>query len=323
MHFQAISLFLLMTIKHLFLSFFIFASIAHSAQTAKEYADMASKKVENKDYRNALDFIDRAIQLNDTNQWYPIQKAEIELNLFGPTEALSVIFKAMRLNRKNAEFYNRAGIYYESAGVTDSALYMYNMAIKFAKDDTTKFAYILNRGTAKAGHRDFEGARVDYEKVLEFNPNDIGTLNNIANVYRELKMPNKGIESLKRIIKIDPTFIGPYINLGFAYSQLDSLDLSIKYFDEALKIDPKEALVYSNRGNVYYKQKKYTEALKDINYSISLYPTNSYAYRNLALVYIATNKMSEACETLKFADYYGFEQRYGDEVKTLRAKYCK
>jgi tetratricopeptide (TPR) repeat protein len=294
-----------------------------SAQTAKEYSEMADTKIENNDYRNALEFINRAIQLNDTNQWYPIQKAEIELKLYGPSEALSVIFKAMHLNRKNSEFYNRAGIYYESAGVTDSAIYMYNLALKFAKDDTTKYAYILNRGTAKASKRDFEGAKLDYEKVLEFNPNDIGTLNNIANVYRELKMPNKGINSLKRIIEIDPTFIGPYINLGFAYLQLDSLDLSIKYFDEALKIDPKEALVYSNRGNVYYKQKKYSAALKDINYSISLYPTNSYAYRNLALVYIATNKMSEACETLKFAEYYGFEQRYGDEVKTLRAKHCK
>jgi tetratricopeptide (TPR) repeat protein len=323
MCFQAISLFLLMTIKHIYLNIFIFLSFTLSAQTAKEFSEMASSKIENKDYRNALEFINRAIQLNDTNQWYPIQKAEIEFKLYGPTEALSVIFKAMPLNRKNSEFYNRAGIYYESGGIADSAIYMYNMAIRYAKSDTIKYAYILNRGTARAGHRDFEGARVDYEKVLEFNPNDIGTLNNIANVYRELKMPNKGIESLKKIIKIDPSFIGPYINLGFAYLQLDSLDLSIKYFDEALKIDPNEALVYSNRGNVYYKLKNYSAALKDINYSISLYPSNSYAYRNLALVYIATNKMSEACETLKFADYYGFEQRYGDEVKNLRAKHCK
>ena len=323
MSFKAISLFLLMTIKHIYLSIFIFLSVTLSAQTAKEYADMASAKMENKDYRNALAFIDRAIQLNDTNQWYLMDKADIELHLYGSRDAINTILKAIPLNRKNAEVYNRAGNLYGSGGLIDSAIYMYNFAIKYAKTDTAKFGYLQNRGTAKIGNRNFEGAKQDFEKALEFNPNEIATLNNIAGIYDELGEKNKAINTFKKIIKLDSNFVGGYVNLGFCYAEMDSAALAITYFNKALELEPKDGLIYNNRGYAYYKLKNYSAALKDINYSISLYPTNSYAYRNLALVYIATNKMSEACETLKFADYYGFEQRYGDEVKNLRAKHCK
>jgi tetratricopeptide (TPR) repeat protein len=252
-----------------------------------------------------------------------MQKAEIELKLYGPREAISTVTKALKLNRKNSEYYNRIGSYYESSGYADSAIFMYNIAIKYAKTDTIKYAYILNRGTAKTSKRDFVNAKTDYESVLEFNPNDIGTLNNIAHVYRELGMSNKGIQSLKKIIQLDSSFVGSYLNLGFCYSEMDSLKQALYYFNFALKLDPKEAVAYNNRGHLYYKLKNYAAALKDINYSISLYPTNSYAYRNLALVYLATNKTYEACETLKFAKDYEFEKRYGDEVNILISKHCK
>ncbi|MES2131897.1 MAG: tetratricopeptide repeat protein [Bacteroidota bacterium] len=303
--------------------FMIFSTFFCFSQTAREFAEMAAKKAEAKDYKYALIMIDKAIAKNDTNQWYRLAKADIEFKLYGPREAIKTSLAAIAVNRKNSECYNRAGMYYNSAGINDSAVYFYNLAIKFAANDTTKHMYILNRGTAKNDVRDFDGAKADYEIALQFNPNDIATLNNIAAIYSELGMQQKGIAALKKIISIDKTFIGPYVNLGFIYSELDSLDLSISYFDKALLINAQDPLTYSNRGHVYYKKGNYNAALKDINYSISLYPTNSYAYRNLALVYIATKKRSEACDALKYAVDYGFEKMYGDEVNELIKKHCK
>lgn len=308
---------------HLYTILIIFTSCFTYSQTAKEYSEMAESKVANNDYQYALILIDKAIALNDTNEWYPIQKSEIEFKLYGPRDAINTILKAIKLNRKKSEFYNRAGSYYESGGLIDSAVYMFNLAIKYAPNDTLKYAYFQNRGAAKIGNRNFEGAKQDFEKVLEFNPNDIATLNNIANVYDELGEKNKAILTLKKIITIEPNFIGTYVNLGFCYTAMDSIDLAINYFNHALKLDPKEAVVYNNRGYAYYKLKDYASALKDVNYSISLYPTNSYAYRNLALIYIDTKKIHEACDALNYAKYYGFEQQYGEEVNELLKKYCK
>jgi tetratricopeptide (TPR) repeat protein len=309
--------------KHIYSLAILLSFTFINAQTDKEYSDMAEAKVNQSDYKYALVLINKAIALNDTNEWYPLQKADIEFKLYGPRDAISVVLNEIPKHRKNAEYYNRVGSYYESGGMIDSAVYMYNMAIKYAVGDTLKYMYLQNRGAAKIGNRNFVGAKEDLEKVLAFNPNEIATLNNIANVYDELGEKNKAISTLKKIIQINPDFVGTYVNLGFCYTEMDSIDLGIKYFNHALTIEPKDGVIYNNRGYAYYKQKNYSAALKDINHSIELYPTNSYAYRNLALVYIATNKMSEACETLNYAIRYGFEQQYGDEVNTLLKKHCK
>ncbi|MCF8295921.1 MAG: tetratricopeptide repeat protein [Saprospiraceae bacterium] len=307
--------------KKIIVFFLIISSLSYG-QRASEFRDMAKEKIAQKDYQYALVLIEKAIALNDTNQWYYLTKSEIQIKLYGSREALKSINQAININNKRAEPYNRAGSCYLAVNIIDSAIIMYDLAIKYAENDTAKYSYIANRGSAKYRNRDFLEAIKDFEKVLEFNPQDIAALNNAANVYAELGKRDKSIECYKNIITIDENFIGSYINLGFNYSEMDSLDLSIEYFGKAIEMDSTQALIYSNRGYTYYKKGDYTNALKDINYSISLYPGNSYAYRNLALVYIATNKMDEACTVLGYALDYGFEKNYGNEVSELISKYC-
>jgi len=292
-------------------------------QSDEAFYDKALEKMEIEDYQYAAVMIDKAIHLNDTNFWFWLKKAEIATALHDPHLTIGCIKKAIEIDSTKSEPYNRAGSFYESLAVADSSICMYNKAIKLATSDTLKFYYLQNRGSVKAKTRDFEGARIDLERVLEFDANDLGALNNIAPVYRQLNMPNKAIDCLEKVISLDSSWVGPYINLGFAYSALDSFDLAIAFFNQALVLEPDQPLVYSNRGHTYYKIGEYGKAINDINKSISLYPTNSYAYRNLALVYLALDGKNEACNALDYASYYGFTVRYGNEVDELIVEHCK
>lgn len=296
---------------------------ASKAQNAAEYANIALEKFQKEDYQYALVMIDKAIAINDTNTGYYLGKAEIEFKLYGSRQALKTVFKAISINRKDAEPYSRAGRLYISRNLTDSAIYMFNLAVKYASNDTVRNMYIMNRGTAKQSTRDFEGAKTDFEKVLQFDPNDIPALNNLAGVYAMLNMKPQAVSYLKKVVALDPSFTQPFVNLGFIYSEMDSLDLALQYFDKVISMKPKDAYVYNNLGYVYYKKGDYPTALKNINYSISLYPSNSYAYRNLALVYIATKKKAETCDALRYAESYDFKSNYGDEVDMLIKKHCK
>lgn len=310
-------------IRFVILTFLFLTCNPCKAQEATEYANIAIKKIEKEDYQYALAMIDKAIAINDTNQWFYLIKADIELKLYGSRQALKTTFKAISINRKHAEPYSRAGRLYVSQNLTDSAIYMFNLAVKYASNDTLRNMYIMNRGTAKQSTRDFEGAKADFEKALQFNPDDIAVLNNLAGVYAMLNRKLQAISYLKKVVSLDPTFTQPLVNLGFIYSEMDSLDLALQYFDKILSIKPKDALLYNNIGYVYYKKGDYSTALKNINYSISLYPANSYAYRNLALVYIATGKKTETCDALRFAVSYDFRTNYGNEVDELVKKHCK
>jgi tetratricopeptide (TPR) repeat protein len=294
-----------------------------NAQTAKEFEEMADKKMEAKDYQYAMVLINKAITLDTKNQWLLLQKAEIQYKLTGPREAITIAQSAIKLDRKNAECYNRIGSYYNSGGLIDSAIIMFNQAIQYAKTDTAKNSYLMNRGAAKLGMRDFEGAIKDFESVLAFDATDLGSLINISSCYGELGRSAECIATLKKAIALDPTFAGSYGNLGFMYSDMDSLDLALYYFNKVLELEPTDAVAFNNRGYIQYKKGNYAGALSDINLSIKTYPTNAYAYRNLALVYIAQKKMKEACTALSYAQTYGFEQTYGSEVSQLLEQYCK
>ena len=302
---------------------FLIPVFSLSAQTADEFETLALKKMEQKDYKYALELIDKAIALDTKNQWYYISKADIQFQLSGPLESIRTLQHGLTQNEKKSQLYNRLGTYYDSGGMGDSSIIMYNKAIECAESDTMKNYFISNRGAARTGIRDFEGAIKDFETALLFFFFCIGALNNVATCYAELHMTDKSIACLKKIISLDSTFTGTYCNLGFIYSELDSFDLAISNFNKVLELDPNDAIGYNNRGYVYYKKGDFASALRDINLSIKLYPTNSYAYRNLALVYIALNKMKEACTSLGYAMNYGFEKRYGPEVSQLFMNYCK
>ncbi|MCK4663253.1 MAG: tetratricopeptide repeat protein [Bacteroidales bacterium] len=310
--------------KHLaIITILVFISQVAFSQQAEEFYEKAKTKEKQKDFQYASILIDKAIELNDTNIWYWLKKAEIQLNMEESYLTIDYIKRAISIDSTNSEPYNRAGSYYNSRGLKDSSIYMYNKAIRFAENDTIRYSYVMNRGTAKISVMDYKGALEDFKDVLNFKPNDIGCLNNIGNVYKKLGETEKAIQTLKKVIILDENLIGPYINLGLIYTEIDSLDNAIEYFDKALNISPDEPLLFSNRGFTYYKMGNYKLALKDINKSLKGYPTNSYAYKNLALVYFKMDLINEGCTALKYAEHYEYEKRYGDEVKSLIRQYCE
>ncbi|MEM9023138.1 MAG: tetratricopeptide repeat protein [Bacteroidota bacterium] len=298
-------------------------TVATVGQDVESLLEMAGQKIEQGDLQYAGTIIDKAIALDSTDHWLWLTKAELLFEAYGTPEAMEAVMKAQEIAPDSSEVYNFAGLFLGSGGFTDSAIIMYNQAIALAQNDTLKHSYILNRGWAKMGHRDFDGARVDYNTVLDFDPNNIAALNNLGMIYQELRQNELTIKTLKRIIAIDSASGFSYANLGFTYANMDSLDLAIRYLNQALEMGVDESMVLNNRGYAYYRKKDYQQALEDINASIAGYPTNAYAYRNLALVYIDLEQFDEACRTLQYALYYGYTSRYGDDVEQLVKTHCE
>lgn len=141
----------------------LFTQIAFS-QTADQYYNKAIDKEEQKDFLYASVLIDKAIQLNDTNIWYWLKKAEIKMNMSESELAINYIKTAISIDPANAEPYNRAGAFYDSRGYNDSAVYMYNMAMNKAQSDAQKFSYLMNLGAAKISVMDYEGALNDFRE---------------------------------------------------------------------------------------------------------------------------------------------------------------
>lgn len=280
------------------------------------------KAMADKNYVDALKYINALIDKSPDDEWAFLEKAEVYRQMDRISDAFDNVQLAMNINNKNYECYNEAAMLFESTGDYDKAISYYGHAIGLAPD-SLKNIYIINCATAKSKIRRFDEAYADYMSVYKTDSTDIALLNNLSSVLDDLGREEESIRLLKKIITIDSTFVGSYINLGFKYSLMGEYEKSIAYFNKALQIDPAEAITYNNRGYSKYKMNDLKGALADVNKSLEMYPGNSYAYRNRALIYIAQKRTNMACEEIEKALQQGFTLNYGDEMEKLKAEYCR
>ena len=93
-----------------------------------------------------------------------------------------------------------------------------------------------NRGIAKVGKGDFDGAIADYSRALE----------------------------------LDPKFAAAYRKRGIAKQAKSDFDGAIADYNRALELDPKFAIAYADRGISHFSSRHWSEALKDFNHFFDL-----------------------------------------------------
>lgn len=310
-------------IRKLFLLPLLLFTLQANSQSINELLKKADKLVKEKKHKEALTIYQQAWKKDSTNYDLYMDRGSLYLEMKDPENAFYDFTKAVDLKPDSAQPYHHRAISLYAMMYTEEAIMDNTKAIELSKNDTLRMMSFMNRGTAKQQKRDFQGAYEDYFRASQYNPNDIGVLNNIATTLDELGRVDEALEYLHKIIKIDSSFIGSYVNLGFQYTKLKRYKEAIAFFDKALLIDKNDPLTLNNRGLALYHLKDYKRALADINQSLSIYPSNAYAYKNRALVYIAQEQKEKACTDLKKALDLGFRQMYGDEVDELQKENCK
>jgi tetratricopeptide (TPR) repeat protein len=300
----------------------LFPFILNAQNKKSDKYEKYQTSLDQKDYVSALKNINHIIEKDPNDEWAYLYRSEAYRLMGRIEDAFANVQTALNINSSNEACYNHAGILYETIGDYENAIKFYDEGKKIAPDSSKKI-FVLNAASAKVRMKKYEEAYTDYMSIYQTDSNEIGLLNNLANILDDVGKPQEAIRLLKKVITLDSTFIGSYINLGFKYSQMGEYKKSIEYFDHALRLDPNEAVTYNNRGYTKYKMNDLDGALADVNRSIELYPGNSYAYRNRALIYIAKKRVNMACEDIEKSLIQGFTLSYGDEVEKLKAQYCK
>ena len=293
------------------------------AQQSKNLFEQSVAKADQGRLLDAQVLIDKAISLDRTNINYYLWKSSLSFKQRDLEGAFQTAYLARALAPENQNVYNEISNLYHSVNMCDSAIAMLTKAIYYAKSDSSIYNYLGNMASTKRSFMDYEGALIDLQQVINFNPDDVVALNTLAIIYTETGRTEEAISYLKKASAIRPDLAGFYVNLARLYTKIDRYEEALPQYEQAIALSPDEALIYSNRGELYYRMKQYDKAIVDINKSIDMYPTNSYAYRNRALVYLALDKQEESCHDLAAAEYYGFATNYGKEVKQLIQKNCQ
>ena len=292
------------------------------AQNNKELYKKASTLFDKGDYKSAIAHIDKALRTDSSELNYLLLKANSLFLLKDYQRSFNLFSDIIDMYPDNTVPLNQRGLLLRTIQKFDESIDDFTQALKLTKNDSIKNSLYINRGAAKIGIRDFDGAYKDFMKAYKIDSLNIGTLNNIATVCDEVGRGDETLNYLFKIIAIDPKFSGAYVNIGFKYQEDSDYVKAIEYFTQAIKLNPKEPLAYSNRSFNYLKIGNLKAALADVNKSIELFPENSFAFKNRALIYLALRKTNNACADLDKAIDLGFNITYGAEATDLLAKYC-
>ncbi len=172
-------------------------------------------------------------------------------------------------------------------------------------------------GVSYLNENNIQPAFIEFQKAIEFNPEDKEVLNAIGIIYL-LKFEDfqKAIDFFQRALKVDPNFSEAYNNLGFAYEKIKRFDDAINSYKKALSNlmyqTPEKA--YYNLGRVYYRLGRCEDAIDAHKEAIKRANEFSPSYYGLALCYNAKGRYGDASAAITKAIEIEYK---GDRAKAI------
>jgi tetratricopeptide (TPR) repeat protein len=96
---------------------------------------------------------------------------------------------------------------------------------------------------ASLGDRYFESSNFQqaitiYEKVLELNPNDVDTYNDLGLALHYTGQPDAAVETLRKGIEVVPTYQRIWLSLGFVLAAINRNEEANPALQKAIDLDP-------------------------------------------------------------------------------------
>lgn len=109
---------------------------------------------------------------------------------------------------------------------------------------------------------DFNQAIREFEIVLKKWPNDSRSYSKLGVCYASLKNFDKAKLCFERAIELDVKYAEPYNNLGNVYLEEKNYEMAIELYKKALELKPDYSAAHSNLGLAYKRTKRVNEAVK-------------------------------------------------------------
>ncbi|XP_063303023.1 RNA polymerase II-associated protein 3 [Pelobates fuscus] len=183
-----------------------------------------------------------------------------------------------------------------------------NLAIALNRNYAKAYA---RRGASRFALKNFQGAKEDYEKVLELDPNNFEAKNELKKILEELppqttapqekndldqQIDTEVVEEEKNRIAAQQLKQQAIVqkDLGNAYFKEGKYEAAIECYTLGMAADGTNALLPANRAMAYLKIQKYKEAEGDCEQAISLDNTYGKAFARRGTARMMLGKLKEA-----------------------------
>ena len=140
----------------------------------------------------------------------------------------------------------------------------------------------------------FRAALEEYQESMKYSADFAFGRYNLANLYVNLRQPEKAVESYKAAIKIDNLFYPAKVNLAMLYNQMGQNNEAETLLREVATLHPEMYEVHYSLGLLLAEEKKYAEAASYLKQAAKGMPARARIHYNLGLLLQHLKKDSDA-----------------------------
>lgn len=126
------------------------------------------------------------------------------------------------------------------------------------------------KGQTEMLNENYEKAIEHFDKVIQYNPNDVSSYNDMALCMIELGIEDGVCSYLDKAIKINPDFADTYYIKGLLLSRQRKHHEAIDFYQKVLALGHNKVIVYENLANAYLHLGDYNSALNTYQRAIEL-----------------------------------------------------
>ncbi len=299
----------------LFLLFYLFGDLP--AQDAREYFKFAMFKYNNKEYKESLVFLDKAMA-NDSlyvNARYLRAEVYYELGLYySAVSDINVIFEIEKISTAyTGKYYLTRGKSFLALRELPKAGYDFEKSYKLSANNDELYYYKAQLGLSE---KTYKSALEDLEVAIRIRSDVPAYYALRAEIKINYLKPERGsnvyhsiLKDMNAAIRLSPANHTYYLVRSNFFVKMKEVDDAISDYDQIIKMFPNKEEAYIDRGVIKMNGYKYESAFKDFSKAISINPNSERSFRFRGLCRHNLN------------NYSGANKDFSKSIELLTGKY--
>lgn len=225
-----------------------------------EYLNQARTFVGVEKFQEALEYINKAIQVDKLNKELYVEKSIILANLSQYDEAIEALQKALKIDKSYAEAYFHYGNICLLKGDETLGIENFNKAIAYGFDDAQIY---FNLGLLYEEMDQPDIAIRNYSKAILKDPLRVDARVRKAQVFIENGQREEALETLNELILADPDLYEGYHLKALLLADMGRFEEGQETLDEATRLFPKDPAFVLDQVNLFVLNNQLDQA-KDL-----------------------------------------------------------
>lgn len=266
----------------------------HYAQGIIHYKRTTSSNMEHiknsqKLFEDSLKEFNKAIELDKKDARYYNAAGVASLRLGKNDDAGKFFTKACELNPRYSTAIDNMGTMDLASGNLDEAQKKFNQALLYNTQNTTAMYHLALVANRK---QQYSGALTYLNNALAISPNSYAFQNLSGEIYFKQGNEAAAINAFRKAVMIKPEFVPAYFNLAEVYEKRGDGEFAIEQLKTAISIDPKFYDAKLKIADISLANGKYNQAIENYSELAFIDDYKNDALKGLANAYYAKAQIS-------------------------------